>query len=89
MSRNLSKRVELLVPVEDAPAKRRLMHIMETYFTDTARGRILRADGSWHAIHGAGKKPSRSQEIFAKEAAKRVRQRNQAPDVLVPHMPKS
>jgi polyphosphate kinase len=89
MSRNLSKRVELLVPVEDGPAKRRLIHILETHFADTARGRILKADGTWQPINMAGRKTVRSQETFAKEAAKRVKQRNQSPDVLVPHVPKA
>ncbi|MDZ4288838.1 MAG: polyphosphate kinase 1, partial [Prosthecobacter sp.] len=89
MSRNLSKRVELLVPVEDGPAKKRLIHILETHFADTARGRILKADGSWHGIQAPAKKAIRSQETFAKEAARRVRQRNQSPDVLIPHVPKA
>ncbi len=88
MNRNLSKRVELLVPVEDKEAKKRLIHILETHFTDTARGRTLRPDGTWHQATAPAKKALRSQEVFAKEAAKRSKQRNQAPDVLVPHMPK-
>ncbi|HYF35771.1 MAG TPA: polyphosphate kinase 1 [Prosthecobacter sp.] len=88
MSRNLSKRVELLVPVEDGPAKKRLVHILETHFADTARGRVLKADGTWQMMQVPAKKAVRSQETFAKEAAKRVRQRNQSPDVLVPHVPK-
>jgi polyphosphate kinase len=89
MSRNLSKRVELLVPVEDASSKKRLIHILETHFADNARGRLLKADGTWQALQPPAKKANRSQETFAKEAAKRVRQRNQSPDVLVPHLPKA
>ncbi|MBB5038945.1 polyphosphate kinase 1 [Prosthecobacter dejongeii] len=89
MNRNLSKRVELLVPVEDKEAKKRLTHILETHFADTSRGRMLKPDGTWAAPAGATGKALRSQEIFAKEASKRIRQRNQAPDVLVPHVPKS
>ncbi len=89
MNRNLSKRVELLIPVEDKEAKKRLIHILETHFADTARGRVLRADGTWQQQPSPAKKALRSQETFAKEAAKRSRQRNQAPDVLVPHTPKA
>ncbi|MCW0217582.1 MAG: polyphosphate kinase 1 [Prosthecobacter sp.] len=88
MNRNLSKRVELLVPVEDKDAKKRLTGILETHFSDTSRGRILKPDGVWSLAHIPEAKALRSQEIFAKEAAKRIRQRNQAPDVLVPHRPK-
>lgn len=90
MNRNLSKRVELLVPVEDKDAKKRLTYILETHFADTARGRLLKPDGTWVPASStkAGVKLLRSQEVFAREAAKRARLRNQAPDVLVPHMPK-
>jgi len=81
--------VELLVPVEDKEAKKRLTSIMETHFADTSRGRILKADGAWVSQASSGTKLQRSQQIFAIEAAKRLRQRNQAPDVLVPHVPKA
>lgn len=89
MNRNLSKRVELLVPIEDKEARRRLIHILETHFSDTARGRVLRSDGTWHLPAITAKKAKRSQETFAKEATRRSKQRNQSPDVLVPHVPKA
>lgn len=88
MNRNLSKRVELLTPVENREARKRLQHILETHFADTARGRVLRADGTWHLPHVTAAKAVRSQELFAKEMIKRARQANEAPDVLVPHTPK-
>lgn len=89
MNRNLSKRVELLIPIEDKDAKKRLTHILETHFADTSRGRILKSDGTWVSTTHSGNKSLRSQEVFTKEAAKRRRQRNQSPDVLVPHVPKA
>jgi polyphosphate kinase len=88
MNRNLSKRVELLVPVEDKEARKRLTHILETHFKDTSRGRVLRSDGTWVIPSLPSTKVVRSQEVFAKEAARRARQ-NTAADVLVPHTPKS
>jgi polyphosphate kinase len=88
MNRNLSKRVELLVPVEDKDARHRLTHILETQFKDTSRGRVLRSDGTWVLPSLPITKVLRSQEVFAKEAAKRAKQ-NTAADVLVPHTPKS
>lgn len=88
MNRNLSKRVELLTPVEDREARKRLQHILEVHFADTARGRTLKADGTWHVPHVTAAKAVRSQEQFAKETAKRARQANESPDVLVPHTPK-
>lgn len=89
MNRNLSKRVELLVPVEDKEAKKRLTHLLETHFADTSRGRILRPDGSWVLPATAAGKAQRSQAVFARQAAQRARARGQSPDVLVPHVPKS
>jgi polyphosphate kinase len=86
MNRNLSKRVELLVPIEDSRAKKRLLNVLETSFADTAQARVLQADGSYPLATASGKR-TRSQEVFAKEAAKRVRAMNQAPDVLIPHLP--
>ncbi|MCA1963714.1 MAG: polyphosphate kinase 1 [Prosthecobacter sp.] len=90
MNRNLSKRVELLIPVEDKEARKRLTHILDTHFTDNARARVLHSDGTWHPVPLPAKKAKlkRSQEIFAREAARRSRQRSQSPDVLVPHVPK-
>jgi polyphosphate kinase len=88
MRRNLSKRVELLVPVEDREAKRRLVDVLETHFADQSRGRWLQPDGRWLSSgDAAGRKATRSQEIFAREAAKRARHFNESPDVLVPHKP--
>jgi polyphosphate kinase len=88
MNRNLSKRVELLTPVEDREARKRLQHILEVHFADTARGRTLKSDGTWHLAHVTAAKAVRSQEQFAKEMTKRARQANESPDVLVPHTPK-
>ncbi|WP_395752986.1 polyphosphate kinase 1 [Prosthecobacter sp.] len=88
MNRNLSKRVELLTPVEDKEARKRLLRIMEIHFADTARGRVLKSDGTWQLPQVTAAKKVRSQEQFAREMAKRARQANESPDVLVPHTPK-
>ena len=88
MTRNLSKRVELLVPIEDSAARKRLIQILEICFSDNTQARLLGSDGRYTLLRPAAAKAVRSQEAFTKEAAKRARQRSQAPDVLVPHMPK-
>ena len=87
MTRNLSKRVELLVPIEDNSARKRLIGILETHFSDTTQGRLLQSDGSYVTIPFESGKALRSQEVFVKEAAKRARQQTQPPDTLVPHLP--
>ena len=89
MNRNLSKRVELLIPVADARAKKRLLQILDTTFNDSARARLLLPDGSYAACQPASGKPVRSQELFAKEAGRRDRASTQRPDVLIPHVPKA
>lgn len=88
MKRNLSKRVELLTPIEDGAARKRLVQILETTFSDTSRARVLQSDGRYVAASVEGQ-PLRSQEVFARDAAKRAKQTNQAPDVLIPHIPKN
>ena len=87
MNRNLSKRVELLTPIEDSAAKERLQSILETQFADNTRARELQPDGRYIKVSPNGNKILRSQEFFAKQAAKRNRGKSQAPDVLVPHRP--
>jgi len=87
MTRNLSKRVELLAPIEDNSARKRLIGILETHFSDTTQGRLLQSDGSYVTIPFESGKALRSQEVFVKEAAKRARQQTQPPDTLVPHLP--
>jgi len=89
MTRNLSKRVELLTPIEDTDAKKRLQHILETHFADNTQARELGRDGHYTPVKPAkGAKQLRSQEFFAKQAARMHRARAHAADVLVPHVPK-
>lgn len=88
MKRNLSKRVELLVPIDDSAARKRLVQILETHFADNTQARLLKTDGSYVCLRPDGGKRLCSQETFAKDAARRARQRPLAPDVLAPHVPK-
>lgn len=50
MPRNLDRRVELLVPVEDPAAKSRLLSILKLHLADTAKGRRLLPDGRYERI---------------------------------------
>ncbi|MCB9665541.1 MAG: polyphosphate kinase 1 [Alphaproteobacteria bacterium] len=48
MGRNLHRRIELLVPVEDAGLKRWLREVyLQRYLDDVGRSREMRSDGSW------------------------------------------
>jgi polyphosphate kinase len=79
MPRNLDRRVELLVPVDDAPSRKRLIKILDTYFRDTEKARRLRPDGSYERVNSSQRKKRRlrAQEAFYEEARdtlKRVEQ---------------
>ena len=72
MPRNLDRRVELLVQVEDEASRKRLVHILKLCFRDTAKGWVLKPDGSY-ARSTAAKEPLRAQEAFYREATEAVR----------------
>lgn len=50
MPRNLDRRIELLVPVDDPDCRNRLIDILECYFKDRIKGRRLHSDGSWQKM---------------------------------------
>ncbi|MCX7007281.1 MAG: RNA degradosome polyphosphate kinase, partial [Kiritimatiellaeota bacterium] len=81
MTRNLDRRVELLVPVEEPAASARLVSILETCLTDNVQGRSLQADGTWARLTPSGKRKAvHAQEVFfkqAKDAAKATSVRQQ------------
>lgn len=89
MTRNLSKRVELLIPIEDSDAKKTLQMILETQFKDNTQARELNKDGIYTLLKPPTKKQAfRSQEHFARQASRLHRPRASSPDLLVPHLPK-
>jgi polyphosphate kinase len=52
MPRNLNHRVEVIFPVEDPGNLRHLRdHVLETYFKDNTRVRIMQPDGTYKRIH--------------------------------------
>ncbi len=71
MPRNIDRRIELLVPIEDPACKTRLMGILETYFDDTAKSRELSSDGSYHRVKSRRKR-RRSQEVLYEEACRLI-----------------
>jgi len=50
MPRNLVRRVELFVPVEDPAARQRLKEVLESYARDNVKGRCLRPDGRYDRV---------------------------------------
>jgi polyphosphate kinase len=78
MPRNLDRRIELLVPVEDPDAKERLIAILETYFEDNVKARALQPDGSYKRVKAGRKKQRRSQEILYDDVCRRIREQQQS-----------
>ena len=89
MTRNLDKRLELLVPIDDKDAKARLVGILRTAFKDNTHAWELKPDGSYQRLKAPGKKEVvRSQEAFFKEARRAApRQRGNPTEGFEPHRP--
>lgn len=88
MPRNLDRRVELMVPVEDKACKARVIGILEACFKDTAKSSRLLSDGSYERLATPGKrKEFRCQEFLHEEACRHVEEAKQAPTVFEPLKP--
>jgi len=78
MPRNLDRRIELLVPIEDPSAGEVLIAVLRTYFDDNVKAWQLDKNGSYHGLRPSPQRPCfRSQESLYhrfKEAARLGRQ---------------
>ncbi len=76
MPRNLDRRVELLVPVQDPACQAKLISILKTTFQDNVKSRRLMPDGRYQRLQPSdAAKPLRSQQAFfeqARDAAKQA-----------------
>jgi polyphosphate kinase len=52
MPRNLDRRIEVVVPVEDAASKDRLQEVIDIDFADDASAWLLEPDGNWFHLFG-------------------------------------
>ena len=89
MTRNLEKRIELLVPVEDERSKKRLIQILKAAFQDNTNSFEILKDGtSVRIAPEKGQKRFRFQEHLYKEASKaaKARERERA-TTFTPHRP--
>ncbi len=69
MPRNLDRRVELLVPVENPSTKVRLLQILRTHLQDNVKARLLQPDGSYTPqVISSGGDRHRSQDILHRRA---------------------
>ncbi len=73
MPRNLLRRVELLVPVEDAVAKQRLKEVLLSYTRDNVKGRCLQSDGRYDRVRPKPNEPHHRHQQHMYEQVVRVR----------------
>jgi polyphosphate kinase len=62
MPRNLDHRVETAFPVLDQQLQCQVREVLETQLADTAKARVVLADGRSERVRGEGETPLRSQE---------------------------
>ena len=89
MTRNLEKRVELMIPIEETALKRRLVRVLEAYFQDNTQASRLLPDGtSRRIVRTKGQKAFRAQEHFYQQARKAAKAREQERAMTFePHVP--
>jgi len=89
MTRNLEKRVELMIPIEEPALKRRLVRILEAYFQDNTQASRLLPDGtSQRLVREKGKKAFRVQDHFYQQAKNAAKAREHERSMTFePHVP--
>lgn len=89
MTRNLEKRVELMIPIEEPQLKRRLVRILEAFFQDNTQASRLLPDGSSQRIvRGKRQKTFRAQELFYQHARNAAKAREHERSMTFePHVP--
>ncbi len=74
MPRNLERRIEVLVPVEQSRPKQELLAILDSVFADTTNAWELDPDGSWaRPVAGSGERPRTHQVAMQRRATARAR----------------
>jgi len=89
MTRNLEKRVELMIPIEEPALKRRLIRILDAFFQDNTQASLLLPDGSSQRVARVkGRKVFRAQEHFQQQARKAAKAReHERAMTFEPHVP--
>jgi polyphosphate kinase len=95
MDRNLSRRVEVVFPIEHTELKNRLVHeILAIGLADNTKASELLPDGTYRRVQRAADQPAvRSQERFLEIAAQNAQRRTieipPPPPAIVPTPPKA
>jgi polyphosphate kinase len=85
MPRNLDRRVELMFPLVDDSAQRRVMEALQVQFADNQKARRLRPDGKYERVSAKGVDPMRAQvRLYELLKEERDRVRTTTPVRFVP-----
>ena len=92
MPRNLDRRVEIVFPIEDGQMRTYLKEeVLERYFQDTSKARLLKGDGTYKRLHPApGEKPLDVQQWLLSQAHRRAEEKvplHIVPRNVVPLLP--
>lgn len=89
MTRNLDKRVELMIPVEEPALQRRLIRILDSFFKDNTQASLINPDGTSAKLPRLkGVKAFRAQEFFYAEAKRAAKAReHERAMTFDPHIP--
>jgi polyphosphate kinase len=87
MPRNIDRRIELLIPIQDPDCRNRLIQVLQTYFEDNQKARRLRSTGDYEPVATNRRtKPRRAQEILYRNAVKALSQAEQSRQTIFePH----
>jgi len=75
MPRNLDRRVEVLVPIEDARIRSEIDRVLDALLADTRFSWELGADGRWERTSPSRGQAVSAQELLMERAAKRAKKR--------------
>jgi polyphosphate kinase len=91
MERNLEKRVELMVPIEDPAARKKLIRFLRVCLDDNVKSRVIKPDGTHtRPPRGPREKARRAQDELAREARNAAKAaRRHLAEGFVPHTPKN
>jgi len=89
MTRNLDKRIELMIPIEEPALKRRLVRVLEGFFQDNTQAYRLLPNGSSQRLTRAkGQRSFRVQDHFYQQAKKAAKAREHERSMTFePHVP--
>lgn len=88
MPRNLDRRVELLVPIEEPAGKRVCLGALDAYFQDNQNSWVLQADGQYVRRTAESEQPFRVQQFQYESAVEAIKEAERVRTTLFePHQP--